>query len=70
MNDSIPQEQTLSITMLMAKGYTVAAAARRVGRSHNHVRLILLGERRSKKIEQALRALPFRPLQLREHVTH
>lgn len=70
MNDSIPQEQTLSITMLRAKGYTVAAAARRVGRSHNHVRLILLGERRSKKIEQALMALPLRPMNWREKITH
>ena len=64
------QEQSLTFSWLVAKGYTIAAAARRIGRNHNHVRLVLKGERRSKKTEAALVALPFRPFIGRERITH
>ena len=70
MNTSHTQEQTLSFSWLIGKGYTIAAAARRIGRSHNHVRLVLTGERRSKKVVDALIALPNRPLQPREKISH
>ena len=69
MNNLEEQEQSLSSSWLISKGYTIAAAARRIGRSHNHVRLVLLGERRSKKTEEALISLPLRSYVARERIT-
>ncbi len=53
---------------LYQKGYTIAQAARAIGRSTGHVRRVLTGERVSKDVINALRALPKRTLQMRRRV--
>jgi len=63
------QAKTLTPSWLLAKGYTIAAAARRIGRSHNHVRMVLYGKRQSRVVLSALAALPPRELNLRERIS-
>lgn len=62
------QEETLTPSWLADKGYTMSAAARRVKRSVQHVRMILIGARTSPKIEAQLRSLPRRAFVYRERI--
>lgn len=62
------QDETLSAAWLIARGYTISAAARAIGRSHQHVSQVLHGKRYSKAVCAALRHLPTRPLVLRERL--
>ncbi len=65
MNAIIKQEN-FSVKDLYRKGYTVAAAARRIGCSTQHLSAVLKGERRSARMMHAVRMLPTRKLVLRE----
>lgn len=68
MKDTKTQEPRLTPGWLTSKGYTIAAAARRIKRSHNHVSQVLHGKRQSAKVEAALRALPWRDWTPRERI--
>ncbi|MBQ8377457.1 MAG: hypothetical protein IJX33_10465 [Akkermansia sp.] len=64
------QGNTITKTWLYNHGYTIAGAARRIGRSAAHVNMVLSGKRESGEVLRALRQLPFNPnLQFRERVT-
>lgn len=60
------QDETISVKWLYLKGYTISGAARRIGRSHQHVSAVLRGVRKSAKVVEALAALPQYSLHLRE----
>lgn len=60
--------QGMTYSELLAKGYTISAAARRCGVSANHLSLVLRGERSSAKLIEALQALPVKPLEMRERL--
>lgn len=62
------QDESLNAAWLIARGYTISAAARAIGRSHQHVSQVLKGKRYSKTVCAALRLLPARPLVLRERL--
>ncbi len=55
-----------TVNDLYRKGYTVAAAARIVGCSTQHLSAVLKGERRSSRLMQEVGKLPVRKLVLRE----
>lgn len=63
------QEQTLSTAWLHAKGWTLAAAARRFGVSTVHVHLVVNGKRESNSLKEKLLALPDRAFLVRERIT-
>lgn len=69
MNTTLTQDQTFSSAWLYAKGYTIAQAARRIGRSTQHVHSVLNGKRESAAVMNALQALPQRPFTPRERIT-
>lgn len=60
--------KTITLAELYQKGWTVAAAARRLGRSTTHVNLVVNGKRQSASVVDALLSLPHRSLELRERV--
>ncbi len=64
------QAQSITVTDLIGKGYTISAAARAIRRSKTHVYSVVTGQRISKSVIDELKRLPRRPLQLRERVTH
>lgn len=64
------QAQSITVTDLISKGYTISAAARAIHRSKTHVYSVVTGQRISKSVTDELNRLPRRPLQLRERVTH
>ncbi|MBQ3144381.1 MAG: hypothetical protein IJB89_07695 [Akkermansia sp.] len=63
------QEQTLSTKWLRAKGWTLAAAARRLCVSTTHVYLVVNGKRESNSLKKKLLALPRRVFIERERIT-
>ena len=63
------QDETISLTWLYVKGYTISCAARIIGRTPAHVNMVVNGKRKSAAVTAALRALPPRPLRLRERVS-
>ncbi len=58
-----------TVSWLYEKGWTVAAAARRLKRSTPHLYYVLTGKRQSKKLLAAVDALPQRSLSLRERLS-
>lgn len=60
------QEKRISKAQLYAKGWTISAAARRLGRAAAHVNMVVNGQRRSAVLVSLLWGLPDRPLTLRE----
>lgn len=58
--------EALSREWLRQRGYTISSAARALNISRNHICQILLGNRDSKTLKDALLALPPRKLILRE----
>lgn len=56
----------ISVQWLLARGYTIAAAARAVRRSRQHVTEVVAGKRQSSTLIAKLRKLPKRQLKLRE----
>lgn len=64
------QVETIDKSWLNLRGYTVAAAARRIGRSCSHVNRVLNGKRESESIKNALRRLPLRRMVWREKLPH
>lgn len=60
----------MTVKDLMAKGYTVGAAARAIRRSKTHVYYVVTGQRISISVLNELKRLPNRPLQLREKISH
>lgn len=62
------QTQIMTVNELYSKGWTIRQASRRIKRSYSHVAYVLRGERKSEKIQKALRALPKQDLVLRERV--
>ena len=69
MNTSLTQDQLTSPAWLYAKGYTIAQAARRIGRTTQHVHAVLHGQRKSWAVMKALLALPAKPFEPRERIT-
>lgn len=63
------QEKRISKAQLYAKGWTIAAAARRIGRATAHVNMVVNGHRTSATLVRQLWGLPDRPLELREKHT-
>lgn len=64
------QADTITKKWLYNHGYTIAGAARRIGRSAAHVNMVLNGKRVSLAVIRELRALPFNAsLQFREKLT-
>lgn len=64
------QADTITKNWLYSHGYTIAGAARIIGRSAAHVNMVLNGRRESKAVTEDLKKLPLRPLRLRERITH
>ncbi len=64
MNSSITKAE------LLAKGYNVRQAARALGRSVEHVRLVLSGHRSSQVVMASLCSLPQREYKARRRVDH
>jgi len=64
------QADTITKNWLYSHGYTIAGAARIIGRSAAHVNMVLNGKRESLAVLRELRKLPVRPLRLREKLTH
>lgn len=64
------QADTITKNWLYSHGYTIAGAARIIGRSAAHVNMVLNGKRESLAVIRELRKLPNRPLRLREKLTH
>lgn len=60
------KQEKITVLWLLMRGYRPAQAARILGRSPQHVNAVLRGERKSRKLEQALRGLPKRALVGRE----
>lgn len=60
------QAKRISKEQLYAKGWTISAAARRLGRTAAHVNMVVNGQRSSVVLVRQLWSLPDRPLQLRE----
>lgn len=59
------QEKTITKQQLYLKGYTISAAARRIGCSAAHVNMVVNGKRTSRSLISRLQALPQRELVLR-----
>ena len=64
------QGNTITKNWLYSHGYTIAGAARIIGRSAAHVNMVLNGKRESLAVIRELSKLPVRPLRLREKLTH
>lgn len=56
----------ITVQWLLARGYTLAGAARCLGRSRQHVTEVVAGKRQSPTLIAKLRKLPKRQLRLRE----
>ena len=63
------QDERITNTWLRERGYTVSAAARKIGRNVGHVYRVVKGERKSIAVLNALRSLPQRPFASREAIT-
>lgn len=63
------KQAKITATWLRARGYTVAAAARAVRRSRQHVNEVLTGKRQSPPLVAKLSALPKRVFVMRERIT-
>lgn len=63
------QDERITNTWLRDRGYTVSAAARKIGRNVGHVYRVVKGERKSIAVLNALRSLPQRPFASREAIT-
>ena len=63
------QDERITDTWLRNRGYTVAAAARKIGRNVGHVYRVVKGKRESIAVLNALRSLPQRPFAPREAIT-
>jgi len=55
-------QERISPQWLLGRGWYIAEAAREINRTPSHVRRVLIGDRKSKAIEDALRALPEKEL--------
>ena len=53
----------------MNRGYNIAQAARKIGRSAAHVNMVIHGKRESVAVLNALRSLPERRFEPREAIT-
>ena len=60
----------MNANTLYAKGWTIRQAARKLNVSYSHLAYVLRGQRVSITLVDKLRAVPERPLNLRERVTH
>ena len=56
-------------TWLVNRGYNIAQAARKIGRSAAHVNMVIHGKRESVAVLNALRSLPERRFEPREAIT-
>lgn len=64
------QDQTIDKNWLYAQGWTIRQAARKLGRSPQHIAEVLKGTRRSEPLLRKIKKLPLRSLSWREHITH
>ena len=62
------QAQSITPEALRAKGWTYAAAARRLGRTTTHVYLVVTGKRHSAELTEKLLALPTGNFEKRERL--
>ena len=62
-------QEPITPTWLVNRGYNIAQAARKIGRSAAHVNMVIHGKRKSLSVLTALRALPAKPFNPRERIT-
>ncbi len=66
--NTVEKQDKSKIDALYERGYTVAAAARRLGCTRAHLWHVLMGNRTSERLLHDAMTLPPRPMALRERV--
>lgn len=61
-------QEPITTTWLINRGYNIAQAARRIGRSAAHVNMVIHGKRESTAVLNALRELPAKRFEPRETI--
>ena len=62
-------QEPITPTWLVNRGYNIAQAARKIGRSAAHVNMVIHVKRESVAVLNALRSLPERRFEPREAIT-